>query len=223
MPTDSVVCRLFYLAIGMMEYEKGGIAISKRRKAGLAKLTSEQAEQYRQMIWKLAQQFVPGAPDAKLQEERLRVQYKSLLLADSLGKAVCASYSDQELLDILREIADGLGHAPTQEETFFLYRVYLKARFRNWPAVLHAAGMRQLPAADLEMPDWERIQKEEPEICAALEHVSACQKQIGYPPRKRDISQAKFLCAYFRTWENVIAAAAAFCAWKTEREPAKKT
>lgn len=196
------------------ERMKGGSVMSRKRGASPAQLTPQQISQYHEMIRALAKEFVPDSPDCKAQEAQMRVQYQSLLLSDRLGKAVYASYSDAELLDALRETAERLGRAPTQEETFFVYRVYLKSRFRNWPAVLRAAGMRQMPAANLEMPDWSCMQLEKPELCTALEQVSLCQARMGYPPRKRDMEQAKFLCTYFRTWENVIAAATALRAWQ---------
>lgn len=55
---------------------------------------------------------------------------------------------------------------------------------------------------------------EEPEICGALEDVTRRRCRLGYPPRKRDVPQAKILCERFRSWENVIAAAEHFEKWQ---------
>lgn len=45
--------------------------------------------------------------------------YQSFTLSSGIGKAIYASYSDQELLDVLREAANRIGRAPTQGEIFF--------------------------------------------------------------------------------------------------------
>lgn len=44
--------------------------------------------------------------------------YQSFTLSSGIGKAIYASYSDQELLDVLREAANRIGRAPTQGEIF---------------------------------------------------------------------------------------------------------
>lgn len=75
-----------------------------------------------------------------------------------------------------------------------------------------------LPPSTLGVIDWEKVQKEESEICAALELVSNMQDRLGYPPQKRKVNNAKMLCTRFRTWENVIAAAEEFREWKVARE-----
>lgn len=68
------------------------------------------------------------------------------------------------------------------------------------------------------MPDWAQILAEEPEICGALEDVIRRRCRLGYPPRKRDVPQAKILCERFRSWENVIAAAEYFEKWQEARK-----
>lgn len=178
-------------------------------------LTSCELNQQRQLIRTLAAQAVSISPE---QEQQLREQYKMLTLSYGLGKAVYASYSNEELLSVLRQTAAQIGHSPAQHEVFFLYRIYLKARFRTWPKALYAAGMRMFPPSTLGVIDWEKVQKEESEICAALELVSNMQDRLGYPPQKRKVNNAKMLCTRFRTWENVIAAAEEFRKWKVARE-----
>lgn len=65
--------------------------------------------------------------------------YASLTLSSGLGRAVYNSYSDEDLLSIIHDAASRLGRAPTQNEVFSLYRIYLKARFGTWPAALKPA------------------------------------------------------------------------------------
>lgn len=59
---------------------------------------------------------------------------------------------------------------------------------------------------------------EEPELCGALEDVTRRRRRLGYPPRKRDVPQAKILCERFHSWENVIAAAEDFEKWQEARK-----
>ena len=158
--------------------------VSKRRQARPARLTPQEAEQYRNLIQKWAQQAPPEYAD-----NGEKHPYTSLTLSSGLGRAVYASYSDEDLLAVLHDAASRLGRAPTQDEVFSLYRIYLKA-------------------------DWSQMLAEEPEICGALEDVTRRRCRLGYPPRKRDVPQAKILCERFRSWENVIAAAEHFEKWQ---------
>lgn len=208
LPADSIVCRLFLCRSHGNEVR----TVRGKRSARPAPLTDQEVARYRRLIDILAHR-----PDALAAEEELRAQHQFLGLSSGIGKAVYASYSDEELLAALQRTAEGLGRAPAQHEVFFLYRVYLKTRFRTWPAALRAAGMRQLPMPDLIMPDWAQVLAEEPEICGALEDVAHHRHRLGYPPRKRDVPQAKTLCERFRSWENVIAAAESFEKWQEER------
>lgn len=58
------------------------------------------------------------------------------------GRRLYDSFTDEELLDILRLAADELGHVPSQREIFCVYRAYIRHRFTNWPTALRAAGLK---------------------------------------------------------------------------------
>jgi len=60
----------------------------------------------------------------------------------SQGHVVYASYSDEELLDMLRAAAAELGRNPPQHQFFCVYRNFIRRRFGNWPKALEAAGLR---------------------------------------------------------------------------------
>jgi len=59
------------------------------------------------------------------------------------GKMLYLSFSDEELLDIIRSEALVLGRIPAQREVFCVYRDYIRRRFGNWIKALRAAGLRE--------------------------------------------------------------------------------
>lgn len=59
------------------------------------------------------------------------------------GKLLYQSFSDEELLDIIRQEISVLGRIPAQREVFCVYREYIRRRFGNWVKALQAAGLRE--------------------------------------------------------------------------------
>jgi len=59
-----------------------------------------------------------------------------------VGRKLYESFSDEELLDLIRQETDLLGHVPAQREVFCVYRDYIRRRFGNWIKALRAAGLR---------------------------------------------------------------------------------
>lgn len=58
------------------------------------------------------------------------------------GKRLYSSFSDDELLELLRQAAARMKHPPTQRDIFCVYRSYIRRRFTNWPTALRAAGLK---------------------------------------------------------------------------------
>lgn len=59
------------------------------------------------------------------------------------GHRLYLSYSDEELLDMLRQLAAQLGRPPSQKELFCVYRIFIRRRFKNWPTALRMAGLKE--------------------------------------------------------------------------------
>ncbi len=59
------------------------------------------------------------------------------------GRALYESFTDEELLDMLRSETAKLGRFPSQHEIFCVYRMYIRKRFRNWPTALRRAGLKK--------------------------------------------------------------------------------
>ena len=53
------------------------------------------------------------------------------------------SFSDEELLDIIRREAESLGKIPSQRDVFCVYRDFIRRRFGNWVKALRAAGLKE--------------------------------------------------------------------------------
>ena len=80
-----------------------------------------------------------GDPDCR--QEWLVPQRWSQYMGAS-GQRLYNSFTDDELLDILRSSASELGRPPTQKDIFCVYRSYIRRRFGNWPTALRAAGLK---------------------------------------------------------------------------------
>ena len=59
------------------------------------------------------------------------------------GRMLYSSFSDRELLDILRTEHITLGRVPSQRDVFCVYRDFIRRRFGNWVKALRAAGLKE--------------------------------------------------------------------------------
>lgn len=59
------------------------------------------------------------------------------------GRRLYNSFTDEELLDLLRQCAATLGRIPSQKDIFCVYRSFIRRRFTNWPIALRAAGLKE--------------------------------------------------------------------------------
>jgi hypothetical protein len=82
-----------------------------------------------------------SSPDRECRQEWINPSLWRQYMGEA-GRRLCDSYTNEELLDILRKAAAELGRAPTQKEVFCVYRSYIRRRFTNWPTALRAAGLK---------------------------------------------------------------------------------
>lgn len=73
--------------------------------------------------------------------DRSSLLWQNYALDTPRGKQIYRSFTDEELLDVLRDTAKELGHSPAQKEIFWALRIYIKVRFQKWPYALTAAGL----------------------------------------------------------------------------------
>lgn len=67
--------------------------------------------------------------------------YRNFSLETKKGLRYYHSLDDEYLLEVLKRTAEKLGNSPAQAEVFWVWRSYIKKRFKKWPYALKAAGM----------------------------------------------------------------------------------
>lgn len=141
-------------------------------------------------------------------QEESEAQYACYSTNTPQGKALCAAFSDDALLELLRETAKDLGHSPAQGEVHWLLREYLRSRFHNWPGALRAAGLNR--AAGRGGLSFARVEQKESEIQALLAQVREAAKALGRIPHPSDLPEiGQQLKKQYQTWGQVLTAAGA--------------
>ena len=122
------------------------------------------------------------------------------------GAALYASFSDDELLELLRESAKRLGRSPSQREVHWLLRIYLKTRFKNWPGALRAAGLSR--SAGRGGISTEQMSRKSEECQQMLEQIRRMAEQLGRIPHPSELPEiCQKLNKRYQTWGEVLAAA----------------
>ncbi len=67
--------------------------------------------------------------------------YRNFSFDSVSGRLIYDSFTDEELLYLLRQVAYKLGHSPAQGEILWVFRLYIKHRFKKWPYALKKAGL----------------------------------------------------------------------------------
>lgn len=124
------------------------------------------------------------------------------------GAALCAAFTDEELLALLRETAKKLGRSPAQVEVHWLLKEYLRSRFRNWPGALRAAGLNR--AAGRGGLSLDQAAQKEREVQQLLAQVRDAAKALGRIPHPSDLPEVgRQLNKHYQTWGEVLSAAGA--------------
>lgn len=124
------------------------------------------------------------------------------------GRQLYESFSNAQLLDLLRENARALGRSPTQKETFWVYRSYLRCRFKNWPTALRMAGLSR--SAGKGGPSLETAAREEQARQELLSQVRSAAKSLGRMPHPSDLPEVcQGLKKSYHTWGDVLTASGA--------------
>lgn len=129
--------------------------------------------------------------------------WKAFSLDSKAGERFYEALSDEELLDVLRLYAKKLGHSPAQKEVYWIWRTYIKKRFRKWPYALLAAGLSKAAGRDGKTLQQKKIDDKEYE--ELLEKVREKAKELCRIPHPKDMPDiCEALKKYTQTWNQVI-------------------
>lgn len=156
-----------------------------------------------QKAWAL--ELMAGGSGAEEENEELRTRFSA---AAPEGERLCACFSDEELLALLRAAGEKLGRSPAQGEVHWLLRDYLRARFRNWPGALRAAGMSR--SAGRGGVSVQQAAREAGEVDQLLELVRTQAAALGRMPHPSELPEVcRKLSKRYKSWGQVLEAAGA--------------
>lgn len=148
------------------------------------------------------------SPDAGIEDPAFRARFA---LESPDGKAFYGHFSDEELLKILRKQAKALGRSPAQKETHWVYRSYIRQRFKNWPTALRLAGLSR--AAGKCGKSFEVAMREREALRRLLTQVRKKAEELGRMPHPSDLPKVReALASHYQTWGEVLVAAGASAA-----------
>jgi hypothetical protein len=102
------------------------------------KLTQKLSNTYYEELLRISEES--NDPEFGKNNEETSIS-KKFSLSSSSGKQLYRSLSDEQLLHVITESAKRLGHSPAQKEIFWVWREYIKLRYKKWPYALMAAGL----------------------------------------------------------------------------------
>ncbi|MEG1895556.1 MAG: hypothetical protein RR162_04890 [Oscillospiraceae bacterium] len=132
--------------------------------------------------------------------------WQKFALACPMGKQLYTGLSDEQILKAVRDKAEKLNHSPSQKEMFWVWREYIKARFKKWPYALKAAGLDR--SAGSNGIDLERAQAKKQKLEQSLQKVREKAQELGRIPHPKDLPELSAeLKKSMHTWGEVIEAA----------------
>ena len=139
-------------------------------------------------------------------DDRESYAWKYLSKSSITGKQLYESLSDEDMLEVIRDEAKRLDHAPSQKEMFWVWREYIKLRFQKWPYALKAANLPTKAGTGgktMKQIELEYILKEN-----ALESFRQKAIELGRIPHPKEMPEVKEqLKKYMLTWADVVEAA----------------
>ena len=113
--------------------------------------------------------------------------YINYSIQTDTGRVFYRSLSDDVLLSVLKKRADELGHSPAQKEIFWVWREYIKTRFKRWPYALKAAGLSK--AAGKGGKSLKQLEKEKEEYSQYLQMMQEKAAELCRIPHPKEMPQ----------------------------------
>lgn len=106
-------------------------------------------------------------------------------LTTKKGRQFYSLLSDELLLSVLRLHAKTTGYSPSQRDLFWVWKVYIKNRFKNWPSALQKAGLPK--SAGKNGQTLKRNNQLERRTDELLEQVKMEAIRLGRLPHPKDL------------------------------------
>lgn len=166
-------------------------------------MTKEKFQSMYSKLLEISIDFIDHGTIAPESDAEIHQMYS---LSSPAGLAFYNELTDEMLLKVLRECAKTLGTSPSQREIYWVWRDYIKQRFKKWPNALKAAGLPT--SAGKNGMSLNSFEKDREYIQQQLESVKAKAIAIGRIPHPQDCPDiCKNLQKYMRSWGQVIRAA----------------
>lgn len=167
------------------------------------KLSAQQIEKLKQKLLEISKKTLDKDLGHGDKESPV---WKTYSHTSVIGKQVYQSFSDEELLEVLRQTAEALGHSPSQKEIFWVWREYIRLRFGKWPYALKLADLDR--AAGKCGKTLEQIEAEREQIQLALTEVRLKAAELGRIPHPKDLPHVfQLMRRHMDSWGEVIEAA----------------
>lgn len=129
--------------------------------------------------------------------------YQNYSMRTERGKVFYRSLSDEQLLTVLKDRALTLGHSPAQKEVFWVWRVYIKARFKKWPYALKTAGLSKSAGKNGKSLEEFFKERKEYEDCIKLIRNKAI--EICRIPHPKELPQVlDYLKRTGKDWPDIL-------------------
>lgn len=126
--------------------------------------------------------------------------YKKFSLSSISGKRFYKNLSDEQLIHVIIDISKEIGHSPSQKETYWVWREYIKLRFKKWPYALVAAGLPKNAGMTLEQAQASKRIHDQ-----VIVMIREKAKALGRIPHPKDLPDVCIeLGKYMGKWQCVI-------------------
>lgn len=156
-----------------------------------------------------------GELEFNLQSEEHRTLMDFYKIKSVTGKEIYENLTDEELGDYIRSRAKELDHVPTQKEVYWVYHMYIKQRFGNWPKALKSAVLSTKAGSG---GHSYKVIEEREKVCQQyLEEIKQKAEELKRPPHMTEMKDyIEGLKYKFDTWNQVLEAAGINQEWKNK-------
>lgn len=141
-------------------------------------------------------------PDEGKDDDKSEI-YQNYSLNTWKGISFYEQLSDEILLDVIKKKSEELGYSPGQKEIFWVWRSYIKQRFRKWPYALVAAGLSK--SAGKGGKPLSKMRQEAEEYNHLLKKIRKRAQELCRIPHPQEVPEASLqLGKYSGSWRDIL-------------------